>query len=230
MQNIKHVGRLVNNKRKVVVAYRVVPGEPENCIVVTTENLGADEHDTLMKLVESNAGQNEHEFANLMGRSYLPDGRNMLAHFHRTGKMIKVASNTVEMIPNRNTSIMLSELNQMIAKQKGVTVEELAIGYTKQANTTQDGAEVEELPLSTPGVVEDILTDQKLAEKYRKDAQALLAEAARLNSEAEKLNPTPVKTVAKTAQVTKVAPAVKTAAQPAAAKKAAPKRTASTAK
>ena len=55
---LKHVGRIAANKRKVVVAYRTLPGEPENCLVVTTENLDAADHDSLMKLVESDAGQN----------------------------------------------------------------------------------------------------------------------------------------------------------------------------
>ena len=41
----KHVGRIKTNRRKVIVAYRTVPGEPENCVVVTTENLMAEEHD-----------------------------------------------------------------------------------------------------------------------------------------------------------------------------------------
>ena len=39
---LKHVGRLITNGRKVIVAYRVVPNEPENCVVVTTENLNAE--------------------------------------------------------------------------------------------------------------------------------------------------------------------------------------------
>lgn len=45
---IKHVGRLLKNRRKVIVAYKVVPGEPENCVVVNTESLDAADHDTLM--------------------------------------------------------------------------------------------------------------------------------------------------------------------------------------
>ena len=59
---IKHVGRIITNNRKVVVAYRVVPDEPENCVVIQTENLSADEHDTLIKAVESEAGQQADEF------------------------------------------------------------------------------------------------------------------------------------------------------------------------
>ena len=53
----KHVGRIISNKRKVIVAYRVVPGDPDNCLVIQTENLSADEHDSLIKAVESAAGQ-----------------------------------------------------------------------------------------------------------------------------------------------------------------------------
>ena len=89
MPSYKHVGRVKNNRRKVVVAYRVIPGEPDNCLVVQTENLSADEHDTLIKLVESDAGQTADEFAEAMARSYLPDGRIMLAAFHSTGKLNK---------------------------------------------------------------------------------------------------------------------------------------------
>ena len=45
---LKHVGRLKNNKRKLIVAYRVVPGDTNHCVCVTTENLDAADHDTLM--------------------------------------------------------------------------------------------------------------------------------------------------------------------------------------
>ena len=66
---LKHVGRLKNNKRKLIVAYRVVPGDTNHCVCVTTENLDAADHDTLMTLVESNAGQTAFEFAEVMARA-----------------------------------------------------------------------------------------------------------------------------------------------------------------
>ena len=62
-QALKHVGRLVKNQRGVVVAYRVVPGEPDQSIIVDTSSLMAEEHDSLIKAVEDNAGQNADEFA-----------------------------------------------------------------------------------------------------------------------------------------------------------------------
>ena len=124
---LKHVGRIATNKRKVIVAYRVVPGEPDSCLVVQTENLDNGEHDALISAVESSAGQQAYEFGEAMSRTMLPDGRNMLAGFHTTGKIRKVSTDQIEMTPDNNNSIMLNELNKVIAEQQGLTVAELAI-------------------------------------------------------------------------------------------------------
>ena len=110
MPTYKHVGRVKSNQRKVVVAYRVIPGDPESALVVQTENLNADEHDALIKLVESDAGQQAYEFAEAMARARLPDGRNMLAGFHTTGKLSKVPAELIEMMPNRATVINLKKV------------------------------------------------------------------------------------------------------------------------
>ena len=183
---LKHVGRMAKNKRKVVVAYRVVPGEPENCIVVTTENLMAEEHDALMKAVESDAGQSTNEFSEVMNRTRLPDGRIMLPAFHTTGKLAKVPTADVEMTPDRNNTIRLNELNEVIAQQKGVTVADLA-GVSADATTTTQ-AEV------APTATDDVLTDEALAAQYRSQADALFKEAKRLREQAEELVPTKKKT------------------------------------
>lgn len=177
MADLKHVGRVVSNKRKVIVAYRVVPGEPENCIVVTTENLPADEHDTLIKLVESNAGQETNDLASVMARTPLPDGRIMLNHFHRSGKLIKMPTNQIELTPNRNTTIRLDKLNELVAEQQGITVEELAMKDNVKSSSKP-------VPQKT---VEQPLSDSDLAEKYMKDADSMVKEAERLREEAKRL-------------------------------------------
>ena len=203
---LKHVGRMANNQRKVIVAYKVVPGEPENCIVVTTENLGADEHDTLIKLVESSAGQEAEDLATAMMRTSLPDGSNMLARFHTTGKMVKVPTKTVEMMPNRNTSILLSELNEMIAQQKGVTVNDLAVkGRDGSTVPTSQQSEpkitASEMAAQSAGTTsmptEGVLSDEVLAAKFRSDADRLSKEAAALRRQAEELVPTVKKATGK---------------------------------
>ena len=203
---LKHVGRMANNQRKVIVAYKVVPGEPENCIVVTTENLGADEHDTLIKLVESPAGQEAEDLATAMMRTSLPDGSNMLARFHTTGKMVKVPTKTVEMMPNRNTSILLSELNELIAQQKGVTVNDLAVkGRDGSTVPTSQQSEPKitpsEMAAQSAGTTslptEGVLSDEVLAAKFRSDADRLSKEAAALRRQAEELVPTVKKATGK---------------------------------
>lgn len=208
MPNYKHVGRVKNNQRKVVVAYRVVPGDPENCLVVQTENLNAEEHDALMKLVESDAGQNAYEFAEAMARARLPDGRNMLAGFHSTGKLNKVPSDVIEMMPNRATIINLKELNETIAQQRGVTVADLAL-------KGPDGQTVAPKEETTPSTVDPVnmyaeqsapvqaasdgvLDDDALAAQLRSQADAMFKEAKRLREQAEELAPTKKKTTKKT--------------------------------
>jgi hypothetical protein len=184
---------MARNGRKIIVAYKVVPGEPDHCIVVTTENLMADEHDTLIKLVESAAGQESEDLATAMSRTPLPDGRNMLVAFHATGKMVKVPTNTVEMTPTTQTKILLSELNELIAQQRGVTVADLAIGGSTAPKAAAPVAVAESQvaavePLQAP--VDSVLTDEDLAKQYRSQSDALYKEAKRLRDEAEKLSPT----------------------------------------
>ena len=187
---------MANNQRKVIVAYKVVPKEPDNAIVITTENLMAEEHDALMKLVESPAGQEADDLATAMARATLPDGRNMLAGFHTTGKMVKVRSQNVEMTPNIKTVIKLSELNEAIAQQKGVTVADLALkgpdGQTVQPNTETPTAD----PVGDYATtnVDGVLSDEDLAAQYRSQADAMFKEAKRLREQAEELAPTKKKT------------------------------------
>ena len=204
---LKHVGRVAANRRKVVVAYRVIPGDPDNCLVVQTENLSADEHDSLIRVVESAAGQEAYEFAEAMARTYLPDGRNMLAGFSQTGKLNKVPTAAIEMTPNANTNINLAELNKMIAEQQGVTVADLALkdpnGQTVQPATESvepavDPLETYSAPQEDNTSSSDVLSDDQLAAQYRSQADALFKEAKKLREQAEELSPTKKRTTKKT--------------------------------
>ncbi len=191
---LKHVGRIKTNKRKIVVAYRVVPGESDQCLIVQTENLSADEHDSLIKAVESAAGQQAYEFGEAMARNTLPDGRNMLAGFHTTGKIRKVKTTEVEMTPTNSDAISLDELNKIIADQQGVTVADLALkgpdGETVKAKTeTVDPASVY-TDEATTEVQDGVVTDEVLAAQYRSQADTLFKEAKALREQAEELVPT----------------------------------------
>lgn len=212
MPDYKHVGRVKNNQRKVIVAYRVVPGDPDNCLVVQTENLMADEHDALLKLVESAAGQDAYEFAEAMARATLPDGRNMLAGFHTTGKLNKVPSDAIEMMPNRASVINLRELNETIAQQRGVTVADLALkgpdGKTVPVKEDVAANPVDpvnmynaDTPTAAATPAQDgVLTDEALAAQYRSQADALFKEAKALREQAEELVPTKKKATKKSSE------------------------------
>jgi hypothetical protein len=197
MPNIKHVGRLKNNKRRLVVPYRTIPNDPYHCLVVFVDTLSADEHDSLMRVTESAAGQSAYELAEVMDRTFLSDGRNMLVGFYKTGKLQKIATADVEMIPNATSALGLDELNKLIADQRGVSLEDLSI---KSGETKTDPAPVAEVPAEP--VVAPVepapLTDEDLARKYRSDADRLSKEAANLRRMAEDLVPTKKTTAKKT--------------------------------
>lgn len=214
MTELKHVGRVVKNKRKCIVAYRVVPHAPEYCLVVHTESLDADQHDSLMKLVESNTGQTAYELAEAMSRTRLPDGRNMLQAFHTQGKLTKTLTKDVEMIPNQQTTINLAELNQMIAEQRGVTVEDLALGITNKkqkaemqaeapADTLADTVKDDQVDPALAYADDEPLTDKNLAALYRSQADTMYKEAKRLRDEANELDPPQKKAPAKSTSTTK---------------------------
>jgi hypothetical protein len=188
---MKHIGRQINPKRRAIVAYRVVPKEPNQCLVVFTDSLESDAHDALMNLVESNAGQTAYELAEAMDRAVLPDGRNMLRAFAATGKFSKMPTDKIEMTPDMQNTVMLSELNDAIATQKGVTVEDLALqpqsSSSEQSESTPTPV-IAEAPVAPSS--NDVLSDEDLAAQYRSQADSLFKEAKRLREQAEDLVPT----------------------------------------
>ena len=190
MATLKHVGRIKNNQKKCCVVYRVLPGDPNTALVVLTQSLDASEHDALISLVDSSTAQQSDELGEAMARAQLPDGRNMLAGFHTTGKLLKVATNQIEMTPNNTTTVQLDVLNNAIAEQKGVTVNDLAIKDAKgQTVPVAKDAPVDatEVYTDAPG---GVLSDADLAKSYRSQADRLSKEAAQLRRQAEELVPT----------------------------------------
>jgi hypothetical protein len=191
MADTKHVGRITKTNKKCGVVYRVVPGDPDNCIVVMTESLDAADHDSFINLINSTTAQDSYELGEAMARSQLSDGSNMLARFHKTGRMQKVASNLVELVPNNNASINLAELNKIIAEQKGVTISDLALGgATPVVNKGVTNAADAYVEPNIESTTNDVLDDNAIAKNLRSQADAMFKEAQRLRNEAEELSPT----------------------------------------
>lgn len=199
MADLKHVGRIKDNGRKCVVVFRTLPGDAFSCLVIMTESLSESYHDALINLVESNAAQVNSELSEVLARAVFPDGSTMLPSLHVKGMLTKVPTSAVEMTPNSSVSILLSQLNQIIAEQKGVSVQDLAI----QPDTPNPNTEVKEIATAkdispkqgnTDPIIDQTapqaLSDEDLARKYRSDADRLSKEAAQLRRLAEELVPT----------------------------------------
>ena len=184
---IKHVGRIKTTNKKIIIAYRTLPNDPYNCLVIPTESLDDQYHNALINLVESPSGQECDEFAEVLARSSFSDGRIMLAALHTQGKLVKVSTENVDVVPNMSTSINLAELNNLIAQQKGISINDLAVKDPQNTNKENHNKEI-----NTNNVV--VLNDESLAEKYRNDAAALTEEAKRLRKLANELHPTKKKT------------------------------------
>lgn len=193
---IKHIGRLKTNKRKVAVAYRTIPNDAHSALIVSTENLTDSDHDIMMQMIESPSGQSANELAEAMARTRLSDGSVMLAKFHGQGKLVKVPTSDVMMTPDNNTSISLDELNKIIAEQKGVSIEDLAIKEGNEKDAPKAKAEPVTVDPTAPSgeaistSSDGVLSDEDLAKQYRSQADRLSKEAAQLRRDAEELVPT----------------------------------------
>lgn len=127
-RHFKHIGELVDGGAKVVIMYKTVPGEADNCLVVGTKFLPDMYHNALMKAVESEGGQQAEEFADYANRQTFPDGTNMLAMMHNDNfiKKFKTKEIMVTYGTGPDGRILLNKLNELIAKEKGVSVKDLA--------------------------------------------------------------------------------------------------------
>jgi hypothetical protein len=205
MAELKHVGRVKATNKKCLVAYRTLPGDAYHCLIVPTENLPDIYHDAIINLVESGAGQDSYEFAEALARSTFPDGATMLSALHASGRLIKAQTSEIEMTPTTSFSILLSELNQIIAEQRGVAVDDLSLKASNDPteNTT---AKAESKPTAPKTETKVEVTSnspsgspEEQAKFYRSQADKLAKEAAAMRRKAEELSPTVKKKVKETA-------------------------------
>lgn len=201
-QTLKHVGRIKATGKRVIVAYRTLPGDAYSALVIQTEGLTDSYHNALISTVESNAGQEAYEFAEAMDRTVTPDGYNMLQAMHRLGKLVKISTSDVEMIPAPGTSVLLSELNQIIAEQRGIAVDELSIKSQpteKPKDAEPPKAKVDDTSKTTSASVNAVeeetsqlspdATPETAAKYYRSQADKLAKQAAQYRRLAEELVP-----------------------------------------
>ena len=205
-KELKHVGKLKNTGVKVAVVFRTVPGESDQALVLPTAQLPDSYHDSLMNLLETTAAQDAFELGEAMFRNQFPNGTNMLTQVQADGRLQKVSTSDVLMTPTPVTEIQLSELNTLIAEQKGVQVDQLytfVSGAPSADATAPKAPATETLPSNEPvaASTDGVLSDEDLAKSLRSQADAMFKEAQRLRKEAEDLVPTKKKAPAKKSEV-----------------------------
>lgn len=204
MRDLKHVGRLISTGKKCLVAFRTLPGDAHNCLIIPTENLPDSYHDAIINLVESTGGQDAYELGEVLARTQFPDGSIMLSALHAQRRMVAMPTNQIEMIPRPGTTIVLSELNQIIAEQRGVPVDEISVkqdpskiaekAAIKDDPTKTTSASVNADETTTTATSSEPMTPEQQAKEYRSKADKLAKEAAAFRRMAEELVPTKKKT------------------------------------
>ena len=196
----KHVGKMKNNSARVAIVYRTLPGDPNSALVVGTNGLTDAYHDSLMSLIDSDAGQQANELADVMAVRRFPDGTVMLQYLHANGHLKKVPTSLVLVTPNAQTAIQLNEVNEQIALEKGVKVSDLAVtdGTTPvetKSSTVKEEIVVPEVVVSETkksAVVEsteEISDPVLVAKSYRSKADKLAKDAANFRRMADAIDP-----------------------------------------
>jgi hypothetical protein len=212
---IKHVGK--HNQKRVAIVYRTVPDEDHMALVAYADSMPSMVHDEVMKVIESEIGQNAKELADALFRTTMADGTNCLTTLHKGGWLKKVPCNQVIVTPTAKSTCRLDELNNLLKKieEGGDAATALA---DMDANRGIRGAQVKQQgrelgqPVVDPtrtsasdtsGVLtDDVLAQQRVdqATKMEAEAKQLLAEAKRLKQEATQLSQPKAKNVGKTSK------------------------------
>lgn len=202
---IKHVGR--QGDRKVAVVFRELPGEEHMCLVIYPDTMPTHFHDSIMNVIESPVGQQENTLADALHRNLLPDGRVILEALHREGMLKKVTTESVIMTPTPASSVKLDELNRLVKEMESGAeaakrMREIDASAGLVAPERKRSAEAEykanrqaaATPLSAPA--DTALDDRALAanmlaqaQRMETEAKGLIAEAARMKKEAERMHP-----------------------------------------
>ena len=173
------------------------------CLVCYPDLLPRLVHDEIMKVLESEVGQQAENLADALFRNIMANGHNTLEALHREGFIKKVPANQVIVQANAKSSVRLDELNNIINEMKkgDEAIRKLA-EMDSNAGMSSGRREPREVgaparsakPAEVP--VGDTLTDSDLAEqrisqaeKMKASAAQLIAEAERLMAEASELNP-----------------------------------------
>jgi hypothetical protein len=151
-----------------------------------------------MGVIESESGQQANELADVLAVRRFTDGEVMLSWLHTRGHLKKVPTNLVLMTPTTQAQIPLNELNQLIADQRGISLEKLAVNDGSQQD--KKSAKTKEIitdEVVVPVEVTEVISELPVtAADLRSMADKLSKQAAEMRRKADEMAP-PVKKAAK---------------------------------
>ena len=202
---MKHIAK--HGDRKACILFREVPNEDHMCLVIYPDVLPAPWEDAIMKVLESDMGQQAEQLADALHRSLLPDGRVILDTLHRERMIKKVRTADVIVTPRSDSSIRLDELNNILREMKTgeAAIKKLAENdaarglvdpQTKRsAEAAYKAGRQAQAPVTAGS--DGALSDRALAEnmlnqalRMEAEAKGMIDEAARMKKEAERMDPT----------------------------------------
>ena len=209
---LKHIGR--HGDRKVAIVFREIPGEDHMCLVIYPDVLPTHIHNSVMSVLESAPGQQATTLADVFHRNLLPDGRPILEALHKEGMLKKIATNQVILTPTATSSVKLEEVNRLVKEMESGTEAHKRMqeidqnsGMVDPETKRQQEREFKRRQLEasqrtgkyTPPEstnASDALDNKALAgnmltqaKRMETEAQGLIAEAARMKKEAERMFP-----------------------------------------
>jgi hypothetical protein len=206
---LKHVGKVSATQEKVVVIFREIPEDTNNCLVVLSKELGDNDHDELMASVESADGQQSDHLGTVISTRMNRAGRPLLESLHRGGKLKKFLTTEIMLTPRTNSEVLLSEVNDILRGQQRGKGEVDFTGNADLANSSSQPARVQSIqqPSAAQATDNNLLSDADLAKSLVNQATLLKEEADKLMADAAEYDPSLSKPTAKKA--TKKAPAKK---------------------
>jgi hypothetical protein len=186
-----------------------LPNDPMTALVVASDGLGQMYHDALMSLIERPEAQTANELADILAVTTFPDGNFMLNWLHTRNHLKKTPTTNVLMTPAPQSSLPLNELNELIAQQKGVALEDLAVSDGSQkkpkpqqpkddpTRTTsasvnagdEDSTVVDTQPITAAAPVVESAPEPQTPSEMRSVADKLYKQARALRQKADELDP-----------------------------------------
>jgi len=115
MSFFKHVGT-VNSKKAIIVQRQLSGDESHMAVVIYSEIMLSKYHDDIMKVLESEEGQQAWEFRDILERRMMADGNNMLEALSGEGYLKRVPAANVMVTPNSKSSMRLDELTKLLGE------------------------------------------------------------------------------------------------------------------